>query len=171
MKRCRSYYLALALAIFSSGGEAAQHRKAHSSRTQSAPVRPASTVPVAPRILAPSLPLPPLPHYATPPRIIGDASIWFGASAYPPQAIRDGSEGRVVFKVAVDTQGYPIGCIVESSSGAVSLDDATCQIAGVHLRFAPARNEAGLLIPSYYRMAVRWVFPEEPATPQDGGRG
>jgi len=131
--------------------------------------RPRLVVPVPPPLIpaAPPTPPPPpiiwpapLPQGGSGPTIIGNAGDFFGPDAYPPAAIRAEEQGRSVVRVLVDEQGNPRACGVETSSGSTELDDATCRIAKLRLRFTPAHDAQGKVLASTYLLPVRWVLPE-----------
>jgi TonB family protein len=91
--------------------------------------------------------------------IIGSPGIWFGASAYPVEAILKKEQGRTVARIEVDAAGAPLKCSVTVSSGSTSLDARTCEIAIASLRFNPARDRGGTPISASYTLPVRWVLP------------
>lgn len=101
---------------------------------------------------------------SAPARLVGNAGSFFGAGAYPPEAIRAGEEGRVVATVAVDASGAPSGCTTARSSNSASLDAATCAIAMANLHFTPALDSGGRPTTGSYTLAVRWVLPERDTT-------
>ncbi len=102
---------------------------------------------------------------SSPPHVVGNAGAYFGADAYPPEALRAGEQGRVIASVAVDAAGAPTGCTTATSSGSASLDAATCAIAMAKVRFTPALDSRGRPTTGEYKLAVRWVLPadESPA--------
>lgn len=94
----------------------------------------------------------------------GNPGIFFGADAYPPEALRDREQGRVVAKLEVGRDGRVADCTVAESSGSTALDVRTCVIAVSRITFTPARDDRGRTIASSYTLPVRWVLPEaEPA--------
>ncbi|MFA5966169.1 MAG: TonB family protein [Sphingomonas sp.] len=101
---------------------------------------------------------------SAPARLVGNAGSFFGADAYPPEAIRAAEEGRVVATVAVDAAGAPTGCATATSSGSASLDAKTCAIAMANLHFTPALDSGGRPTSGSYTLAVRWVLPAADTT-------
>lgn len=97
---------------------------------------------------------------AAPPTPEGNIGEWFGPAAYPPDARRAGEQGRVVARLAVSAAGRVSGCAVEASSGSVSLDRRTCEIAQTKLTFRAPHDGRGRALASSYRLPVRWVLPE-----------
>lgn len=98
---------------------------------------------------------------SSPPHVVGNAGGYFGADAYPPEALRAGEQGRVIASVAVDAAGAPTGCTTATSSGSASLDAATCAIAMAKIRFTPALDSRGRPTSGDYKLAVRWVLPAD----------
>jgi TonB family protein len=99
------------------------------------------------------------------PVAIGSVGQWFGADAYPKEAIRASRAGRVVALLAVDAAGAVAGCTVQVSSGTTVLDTTTCEIATAHLRFDPATDHRGRPTAGTYVLPVRWVLPDGPPAP------
>ncbi|CAN5524233.1 hypothetical protein BH10PSE14_BH10PSE14_19110 [soil metagenome] len=98
---------------------------------------------------------------------VGDVGQWFGPDNYPPAAVRAARQGRVVAAIGVDAAGAVTSCTVAESSGTTILDTATCEIATAHIRFDPATDHGGRPIASTYKLAVRWVLPENTLPVQD----
>jgi TonB family protein len=90
----------------------------------------------------------------------GNPGAAFSADNYPVEALLRGEQGRTVAKLSIDPSGTPLTCVVETSSGSSSLDQATCRIALRSVRFDPARDSAGVPIASEYRLPVRWQIPQ-----------
>ncbi|MES2044931.1 MAG: energy transducer TonB [Pseudomonadota bacterium] len=100
-----------------------------------------------------------------PAHVLGNAGSFFGADAYPPEAIRAEEQGRSVAKVAIDANGIATGCTTAVSSGSASLDATTCSIAMTKLHYVAARDSRGRAVAGSYTLPVRWVLPVE--EPQD----
>lgn len=92
----------------------------------------------------------------------GNPGEFFGADAYPIEAIRLHQQGRVVVKLWIDTDGKVASCTLAQSSGSPSLDRATCEIALKRVRYTPARDRKGQPIAASATLPVRWVLPEGP---------
>lgn len=89
----------------------------------------------------------------------GNPGQFFGQDEYPPEAIRNGEQGRVVARLAIGTDGRVTDCTVMSSSGSASLDSRTCEIALSKVVFTPATDGKGRPIAAAYTLPVRWVLP------------
>jgi TonB family protein len=93
------------------------------------------------------------------PTIIGNAGRYFSPDDYPEEALRRGQTGRTVARLAIAPDGTMLSCSIMKSSGAASLDAATCDRA-VHIPFRPARDDAGQPIVGYFILPVRWQLPD-----------
>jgi len=91
---------------------------------------------------------------------VGNPGEWFSTDNYPPDAIRKGEEGRVVYFVNIDTSGTPTACYILTSSGSSSLDSGTCAVVMAKGHFKPAHDAAGKAVASTWSSAVRWEIPE-----------
>jgi protein TonB len=60
---------------------------------------------------------------------------------YPARDVRSGTEGTVLLKILVDTDGTPIEVLVERSSGTRSLDDSARRHVLKHWKFKPAMDQ------------------------------
>lgn len=78
---------------------------------------------------------------------------------YPESALRAGEQGRVRFALEVGADGRVSECSVTRSSGAISLDTATCRIMRSRARFTPARDSNGNPAPSRVEREVAWTLP------------
>lgn len=96
-----------------------------------------------------------------PPRAINGAD-WISESDYPDEARRFEREGRVAFTLAIDASGRVTGCTVTQSSGASSLDAATCRLIRARARFAPAKDAKGRTTAATFSSAVNWQLPPKP---------
>lgn len=109
---------------------------------------------------APVLAPPPADPRKGPAYLRGNPGSAFGPDSYPPEAIRQGQQGRTVAVLTVDASGTPVRCTVKTSSGSRALDRATCTTALARVRFEPARDNRGAPIASHYTLPVRWVLPD-----------
>lgn len=124
-----------------------------------------------PRMVAPAPVLLPPPPIAAPPAAIvlppqaaapkGNPAKWFGADAYPAEAIRNEEEGRTVSRILIGRDGRVRSCGIVTSSGYPRLDAATCDILVRRGAFEPARDAAGRAIEATRQMPVRWVLPHD----------
>jgi TonB family protein len=96
---------------------------------------------------------------ATPPRVIGDAGAWISVNDYPREALEKKQDGTVGFRLTIDSAGNISSCSIAASSGAASLDAATCALVFVRARFEPGRDSAGNAVPSSFLSRIRWVYP------------
>jgi len=97
-------------------------------------------------------------------RAQGNLAPYFSDDDYPPEAIRRGEQGITAFTLEVDEAGRVSACRVTRSSGSALLDEATCRLASVRARFAPARDRRGRAVPDRISSRMRWVLPEEDAS-------
>ena len=129
---------------------------------------PPPSAPMVP-IAAPPAPVPPAPVAAppSPPRVSqaavarGNPGQYFGADAYPAEAIRAEAQGRVVARLSISADGRVSDCSVTTSSGNSSLDTTTCRIARSRVRYSPAKDENGNAIASTATLPVRWILPSD----------
>ena len=106
---------------------------------------------------------------ATPARPIpaNDPATWVSINDYPREALEKHQEGAVGFSLEVGPAGYVQSCRITQSSGAPTLDAATCALVFVRARFEPARESAAA--PAIYASRIRWSYPtkiEDPARSQ-----
>lgn len=94
-------------------------------------------------------------------KLRGNVAQFFGPDSYPDEARDAGQEGLVRAELDVAPTGRVQGCRVVLSSGSASLDRRTCEISQANVPFDPARDRRGFAIASTYRLAVRWVLPDE----------
>ena len=118
--------------------------------------------------------VPPAP--ATPPRLkarkarppahraTANLASYVSDDDYPPIAIRNGVQGVVGFRLAVDPAGLVESCEVTASSGSADLDQATCRIMQARPHFTPATDRKGRAVPDIVESRLNWVLPEEEET-------
>ena len=85
---------------------------------------------------------------------------WATTNDYPARDLREGNQGRVGFSLTIGATGKVESCVVTSSSGFASLDEATCRLVTRRARFAPATDEAGAAVTGSYSSSVRWLIPD-----------
>jgi protein TonB len=66
-----------------------------------------------------------------------------GPADYPPEAMKNGSEGDVVADLTISPEGRVSACKVIQSSGHQVLNDATCDLLIKRARFKPATDANG----------------------------
>ena len=128
---------------------------------QTTPVIPQFQPTSPPAPPAPSAPpAPPAPRISQAAGLKGNPGQFFGRDAYPPDAVRAEAQGRVRATLTVGVDGRVSNCVVSSSSGNRSLDDATCRISRSRVRFSPAKDQNGAPITSTYPLSVVWNLEE-----------
>lgn len=107
-----------------------------------------------------------LAQVAAPP---ADARVWTHADfprsesaalSYPADALRAGLEGRARVALKLDGAGVPVACWIVESSGAPSLDAASCEAMLVKARFTLKRDADGRPVEEVLVYPVRWELPE-----------
>lgn len=96
-----------------------------------------------------------LPHRA---RSEGSLASYVSDSDYPADALAQGAEGTVAFRLVVSPEGRVIDCKIEQSSGTSSLDAQTCAVMTSRARFLPARDRSGRAVIDTMRSRIRWVL-------------
>jgi TonB family protein len=79
---------------------------------------------------------------------------------YPIEAIRKSEFGIVSTLLDVSAAGRVTSCVVTETSGAKSLDEATCRLIVARAAFEPARDATGTAISGTYRSANLWAIEE-----------
>jgi TonB family protein len=85
-------------------------------------------------------------------------------SQYPARARAAGEQGSVVFKVALDRQGYATSCEVTQSSGYKRLDQETCDLILDRGMFKGIRGVDGRKTNVVTEGVVNWRLPKGEAT-------
>ncbi|MET0371011.1 MAG: energy transducer TonB [Sphingobium sp.] len=122
-------------------------------------IRPALLLPLAPLLLAATVPDPSRP---TP---LGRPGDWVTDMDYPATAMRNEEDGTVSFRLAIDKAGVPAGCTVTESSGVALLDETACRLLMERARFKPGRDAKGRAIGGEYNGRLTWRLPEDGAVP------
>lgn len=89
----------------------------------------------------------------------GNPARFFGPEVYPMEAVRNHVQGRTVALASIGTDGRVKACAVAATSGALILDQATCNALKTSGRFLPALDKAGKPVVSHLIVPVRWVLP------------
>lgn len=89
----------------------------------------------------------------------------FSADDYPEEALLNGEEGTVSFRLSIDKNGVPTRCAVTISSGSASLDTTTCAILQSRGRFLPALDANGGAVEHSMEGRIRWLLPEPEPLP------
>jgi TonB family protein len=90
-----------------------------------------------------------------------------GPEDYPPDALREGRQGRVRIRLDVDAQGRVSRCTVIKSAGAQSLDAAACRLMQARARFEPARDRKGRAVPDQVKTSVTWRLAASTFDPRE----
>jgi protein TonB len=85
-------------------------------------------------------------------------------SEYPPRARAAGEQGSVVFKVALDREGFATSCEVTQSSGFKRLDQETCDLILNRAMFKGVRGPDGRRTNVVTEGVVNWRLPKGEAT-------
>lgn len=98
---------------------------------------------------------------ATPGRPVpaNDPATWVSINDYPREALEHHQEGAVGFSLEVSPAGYVQSCRITQSSGAPTLDAATCALVFVRARFEPSRERAQAAPDATYASRIRWAYP------------
>lgn len=80
---------------------------------------------------------------------------WISPGYFPENMLKQHRSGTVHFRLMVDTQGKPTGCVVQTGDDA--FNNLTCTALMKRARFTPALDANGKPIPSYYANAVHWL--------------
>lgn len=92
----------------------------------------------------------------------GNVASWFPQDIYPPEAKRNGQQGRVVVQLAVDKSGAATACKIIESSGSSALDARTCELALANARFNPAKDANGKPVETTFTLpGVRWALKDD----------
>jgi periplasmic protein TonB len=83
---------------------------------------------------------------------------------YPERARRAGEQGSVIFKVALDREGYATSCEVTQSSGYKRLDQETCDLILDRAVFKGVRGADGRKTNVVTEGVVKWRLPKSEAT-------
>jgi TonB family protein len=103
-----------------------------------------------------------------PPRAGANLASYVSNDDYPAEAIRNGEQGTVRFRLTVGIDGRVSSCAIVESSGSASLDSTTCRILTERARFTPATDAEGRPVPDTVTNAIRWVIPERVDHPEIG---
>ena len=91
----------------------------------------------------------------------------FLASHYPPNALRNGEDGRVGFSVDIDEQGRIEKCAITQSSGYETLDRETCDFIVQFAGFGPVRDTSGKAQRTFHEIAQLNLVPFGHADEED----
>jgi TonB family protein len=83
----------------------------------------------------------------------------FIARHYPLRALKAGEQGRVAFRLTVETDGSLGTCEVTQSSGSKALDNETCELILRYARLAPVRNAEGRAVRAVQNGHINWRLP------------
>ena len=83
----------------------------------------------------------------------------FMARHYPPNALKNGEEGKVGFRVAISKEGHIEQCEITQSSGYETLDRETCDFIAQYASLQPAHDEKGNAYATFQTGVVGWKLP------------
>jgi TonB family protein len=132
------------------------------SAWQASPDKPEAIAPPLIRVVPPPVAAPRLWRRAEPMRPL--ASYLIGDD-YPAEAWYNDEEGVVAFRLLIGTNGDIRDCQVVRSSGAPSLDEATCLIMRTRPRFTAAVGLDGRPAEDSLEARIRWVLEKEEERP------
>ncbi|TPG18548.1 energy transducer TonB [Sphingomonas koreensis] len=107
---------------------------------------------------------------ATPPKPINPQA-WMQGTPYPADAKAKYQQGQVGFSLAVDKAGRVTACRITASSGAPSLDQATCAAVTANARFQPARDASGREVAGSFASTSNWRLGPANDKPIDLSKG
>jgi len=83
----------------------------------------------------------------------------FIAKNYPPRALKAREQGKVGFRLVVESDGSLGSCEVTESSGSNALDNETCELILRHARLNPVRNADGRAVRAVQSGFIVWKLP------------
>ncbi len=83
----------------------------------------------------------------------------FLSKNYPPKALKNGEQGRVGFRLVIESDGSLGTCEVTQSSGFRTLDNETCEVILRNARLKPVRNEEGRAVRAVQNGYINWKLP------------
>lgn len=72
-----------------------------------------------------------------------DNNFGLTSNDYPPQALRQATQGHVIMRLAVSAEGGVTACAIVATSGSPEIDSTACRLALQRGRFNPALDAAG----------------------------
>ena len=100
-----------------------------------------------------------LPQADSSSRALANLASYISDDDYPVEALRNEEQGIVGFELHIGPDGRVSDCRIVASSGAASLDAATCRIMSARARFSPARDSNGNATADAMTARIRWVLP------------
>ncbi len=88
----------------------------------------------------------------------GALASYMTADDYPIEAMRNGEQGIVAFRLQVGADGTVSACSITQSSGSATLDSTSCRIMTERARFTPARNAQGDPVAGTFDSRIRWTM-------------
>lgn len=82
----------------------------------------------------------------------------FKPSDYPKALREAGPQGRTWTEVTVGSDGRPLSCRVERSSGTALLDSETCRIIMQRFHFRPGRDAGGKPVTAPFFIDIGWEY-------------
>lgn len=91
------------------------------------------------------------------PMPLNSPATWLHSYDFPNQALLQGHNGLVRFRLDVDATGQPTGCRVLYRTNPDEFADLSCQLLIKRARFRAALDAAGKPVKSFYINNIRWV--------------
>ena len=83
----------------------------------------------------------------------------FISKHYPERALKAREEGKVGFRLVVESDGSLGTCDVTQSSGSKALDNETCELILRYARLQPVRNADGRAVRAVQNGYINWKLP------------
>ncbi|WP_374531421.1 energy transducer TonB [Novosphingobium sp.] len=93
------------------------------------------------------------------PQPTNDPTTWLVSNDYPDNALWQGHQGIVRFRLDVDENGMVSACHVLYRTNPDDFADITCRNVTQRAKFAPALDAAGKPVKAFYIQTVRWQIP------------
>lgn len=85
---------------------------------------------------------------------------WLGSSDYPREALYNGYNGLVQFRLDISESGAVTGCNILHRTNPDEFADLSCKLLAKRAKFTPARDKDGKPVKSYFISKIRFVIPE-----------
>ncbi|MDT8757159.1 energy transducer TonB [Sphingomonas psychrotolerans] len=82
---------------------------------------------------------------------------WLSSSDYPMNAVMNGHNGLVQFRLDIDSEGKVLGCFILSRTSPDDFADTTCRAMTRRARLQPALDAQGRPMRSYFVSKVVWL--------------
>lgn len=99
-----------------------------------------------------------LPKPSKPPVPLGNPGHWLTPADYPPELVRQGAQGTVIFRLTIDAKGLPTECRVFQETRPAGFGAAVCAAMMRRARFDPALDERGQPIVASWQSSARFMM-------------